>query len=186
MKKLVYTILSIILLNSTINSQNQPEFDFKWPISEELILVNSGGNYGFDEGIYGGKWGFTDSLGKIIIPIKYDNANSFKNGIAIVSLNHKYGCINKSGKTVIPFKYDMLWEFNEGLAPANIGLKFTTSGGHDVVEKNGKWGFINQKGKIIIPFIYDSILRSFENGKAEVMLNDKVFFINKTGKEIKS
>ena len=67
-----------------------------------------------------------------MIPIKYDDADSFSEGLATVKLNDKYGFIDKTGKEVIPIKYDYAEGFSEGLAQVKL---------------NNKWFYINQKGE---------------------------------------
>ncbi len=48
-------------------------------------------------------------------------------------------------------------------------------------KKDGKWGFKNIKDKVIIPAKFDRAF-NFSEGLAAVKLNDKWFFIDKTGK----
>ncbi len=48
---------------------------------------------------------------------------------------------------------------------------------------DSKIGFIDKTGKEIIPLIYDKAY-GFSNGKAEVKMGDKVFFINRDGNDI--
>jgi hypothetical protein len=45
----------------------------------------------------GDKWGFCDKDMNIIIPIKYDWAYPFKEGLALVEINGKWGYIDKNG-----------------------------------------------------------------------------------------
>ena len=116
-----------------------------------------------------GKYGFKlKSTGKEVIPLKYDGAWPFSEGLAKVKLNDKYGFVDKTSKEIIPLKYDGAWSFREGLAP---------------IELNDKWGYIDKTGKEIIPFKYDSA-KSFSEGLAMVKLNDKYGFVDKTSKEI--
>ena len=88
----------------------------------------------FNEGLCwvrkGGKWGFIDKTGKVVIPINstYDYVWSFSEGLSGV---RKGGFIDKTGKEVIPLIYDDVRDFSEGLCK---------------VEKDDKWGFINKKG----------------------------------------
>ena len=78
------------------------------------------------------KWGFVDKNGKETIPLIYQNAYSFGEGLACVQLNNYWGFIDKSGSVVIPTMYDMAYSFQEGLA---------------LVSLNNKWGFVDL-GKI--------------------------------------
>src|SRR4051812_8216612 len=61
----------------------------------------------------GNKWGYSDTLGKIKIPVKYDSAPVFDysmsyNGRAIVilPLSGKPTAINDLGTVLVPAKYD--------------------------------------------------------------------------------
>ena len=111
-----------------------------------------------------GKYGFKKD-GVVVIPIKYDDAWDFSEGLAMVELNRKRGYIDRGGKEVIPFKYDDAWDFREGLA---------------AVELNGKWGHIDKTGNEVTPIKYDGAV-SFVNGKARVKLNGKWVYIDKQG-----
>ncbi|GEM_PF-7047121 len=69
--------------------------------------------------------GFVDKTGKIIVPIKYDNASNFYEDVVAVNLNGKYGFIDKNGNVVIPFKYNFCADFEDGLAVVqNQGIIF--------------------------------------------------------------
>ena len=114
------------------------------------------------------KYGFADENGNIVIPLKYDNAEDFSEGLAKVRLNDKYGFIDKSGNEVIPLKYDYACEFSEGLAKVYL---------------NYKYGFIDKGGNEVIPFKYD-VAEDFSEGLALVVLNDEYGFIDKNGNEV--
>lgn len=53
----------------------------------------------------GDKWGFINENGEPVIPMEYDEAGYFKEGLACVGKGDKYGFIDKQGKVVIPIKY---------------------------------------------------------------------------------
>ncbi|MEY4902273.1 MAG: hypothetical protein RLZZ292_88 [Bacteroidota bacterium] len=99
-----------------------------------------------------GKYGFQDTDGNVVIPVKYQIAYSFSEGLAQVRLNDKWGFINKEGKSICSFEYEDCNAFREGLA---------------VVQTNGKYGYINKQGKIVFPCIYDSA-SDFKDGQARV------------------
>ena len=53
------------------------------------------------------KWGFIDKFGKEVIPLIYDYAKNFDDGLAQVKKGDKWGFIDKNGKEVTPFfNYD--------------------------------------------------------------------------------
>ena len=106
--------------------------------------------------------------GDVVIPFKYDDVETFSEGLAIVKLKNEYGFVDKSGKLVVPLKYGTADSFSKGLA---------------VVKLNGKYGYINKNGKEVIPIKYDDVWK-FSEGLAGVRLNDKCGFIDKSGKEV--
>ena len=64
-----------------------------------------------ENGLYGFK-----KDGAVVIPAKYNFADSFSEGLARVVINGKWSYIDKSGKEVIHLKYDFADYFSEGLA----------------------------------------------------------------------
>lgn len=128
--------------------------------------------------------GFINEKGVEIIPPngKYQWAESFSNGMAIIGTNNEYGekktagFINKSGTLLIPMIYQEARGFSENLAP---------------VKKNDKWGYINKTGAVIIPFKYSDAY-IFSQGlaivgteKSEGIYTKKMYgYIDKTGKII--
>lgn len=140
-------------------------YDVTEPFSEGLACVNKRYSDDYNDSY----WGFIDNKGKVIIPLIYDIAYSFKDGLAFVHARGRgYGFIDKKGISVIPLEYSMAKDFSEGLVALN---------------KNGKWGFLDPKGKIILPFIYDEA-KSFKDGKAAVKQNGEYFFIDRSGNNL--
>jgi hypothetical protein len=82
----------------------------------------------------GGKTGFINREGKLIINPQYDNASNFYDGLALVTTGGKSGYIDKEGKTVINPQFDIGGDFSEGLAAVSTG---------------GKWGYIDKDGKYV-------------------------------------
>lgn len=55
-----------------------------------------------------GKYGFIDKLGNLVIPNRYEWADSFKdNGLASVKMEGKYGTIDLNGELVVPCTYQL-------------------------------------------------------------------------------
>lgn len=92
-----------------------------------------------------GKRGFVTVKGKLIIPVIYDSAHRFSEGLAVVELSGKYGYINKQGKVSIPLIYDSADSFEQGLAAVEH-------------EEDGLSGLIDATGQTVIPFIPSEIL----------------------------
>jgi len=130
--------------------------------------VNDGMAKVFD----GSKQGFIDVTGKEIIPPKYDAANSFCEGFALVQVDTTKMYINKLGARVGSDKFQAVSDFSDGLAVVMVGEMY---------------GYINKSGVLAIPAIY-SDAESFSNGIASVEkkvgYNTYKGVINKSGKEI--
>ena len=134
----------------------------------------------------GTKWGYSDTLGKIKIPAKFDTVsffdyNVFYKGdhvIAIVQLNGKPMAITEKGTVIVPPKYDFIrvmqqfaeftffvssngkfgvYKKGKELFPPIYDYMDVTSYGHFKVHKDNKWGLINDAGKIVIPIAYDDL-----------------------------
>ena len=117
---------------------------------------------------------FINKEGKKAFDFKYDAANHFSEGLAIVWKDGKCGYIDKKGNEVIALtdKY-FGHDFSEGLAAA--------------MSKDGKLGFIDMKGNVVIPFNYDMTEGDtplFSEGYAAVQKEGKYGFIDKNGKEV--
>ena len=52
----------------------------------------------------GGKRGYIDKTGKMVIPSKYDEAHDFHDGLAMVKEGRTWGFIDKTGQMVIEYK----------------------------------------------------------------------------------
>ena len=120
------------------------------------------------------KFGYLDKFGKIVIPIIYENAYDFREGLAFVQKNGKWGFIDKNGRTVIPFIYGTTSgnSFHNGIA---------------AVSKDGKSGMIDKSGSIVVPFNWrfldnycDGLIFAdrINNGKGEHC------FINSSGETV--
>ena len=147
-----------------------------------------------ENGLYGFK-----KDGAVVIPAKYNFADSFSEGLARVELYGKWSYIDKSGKEVIQLKYNFADSFSEGLARVVINGKwsyidksgkeviqlkyddaFNFSEGLAAVELNGKYGYIDKSGKVIIHLKYD-FADFFSNGQASAILNGEWGYIDKQG-----
>lgn len=114
--------------------------------------------------------GFVDKTGAEVVPLEYDDANSFCEGLAAVWAECRCGFVDKTGKVVVPLEYSIVENFSEGLA-AVFSLD------------NGKAGFIDKTGNEIIHYQYDDAT-SFVNGKALVRLDGEKFWIDKDGNRV--
>lgn len=56
----------------------------------------------------GGKFGYINKTGELVIPYIYDDVTDFDGEYAAVKKDEKWGLINKKGETVIPFEYNFM------------------------------------------------------------------------------
>jgi len=118
-----------------------------------------------------GLWGFSDSLGNIVIPKIYDFVSSFDKGVARVKLNNKWGLINRQGEEIAPIKYDKLSLIDTVFSPPIIRAYI-----------GEKVGILDLSGNETIPVIYDFIAYSNMGyyGLFSIRLGDKKGFASRT------
>ena len=162
------------------------------PVSAESAASVAWLDEGFDVGDYtvrenllpvrdaNWKYGFVDTTGKLAIPLKFDDAGEFSEGLAKVqdrSGEFLWGYTDKTGKLVIPYRYVFAYPFCEGLAAVATNIE----------DENGmrklKWGFIDKTGKVVIPFQFDQVV-GFSEGLAAVKRGNRWGYIDATGKEV--
>jgi hypothetical protein len=113
--------------------------------------------------------GFVNKDGKLIVPLKYEEALSFNECFAGVKLGGKWGFVDTSGREIVAPRFDEVFSFSEGLA---------------VVSKDGSYGYINGKGELVIPMSFSNA-HSFTEGMAAVSNKKGLWgFINKNGREV--
>jgi len=113
-----------------------------------MICGDFSGGLAFVAEKFGGKIGYIGRNGQLRIPLEFNDAGPFGDGLAYVSTGEKAGFINAEGQFVIKptiilkqyTKYAPL--FSEGLAA--IFTSTTTV------------GFINKSGELVIPAIYSN------------------------------
>ncbi|MFD2554833.1 WG repeat-containing protein [Sphingobacterium tabacisoli] len=110
---------------------------------------------------------FIDTLGKEVLPFRYDYAEKFKDGSAIVCIGDRFGVIDRQGNYLLPLEYTSLDRVSD---KANVF----------VAAKNDKEGLIDFKGRRVLPFDYDNIF-SFEQGNAVAKKNGLRGLINSDG-----
>ncbi|MBU4233778.1 MAG: WG repeat-containing protein [Proteobacteria bacterium] len=148
----------------------------------------------------GGKAGYMDRTGKIVIPPRFDGVTGFREGLASVKVGEKWGVIDQQGKMVVPPQFDEVKSFFEGMALARFQKKygFIDRNGKIViqpqfrlagyfaeglawVEVDDKCGYIDPSGTMVLPPKYEAA-RSFSEGLAPVKTNGKWGYIDKSGK----
>lgn len=114
----------------------------------------------------GGKYGFYDLKGDLVIPFYFDKVGSFRYGLATAELNGKWGFIDVKGNWVIRPEYDQAYDFNNE--------------GHARVARGKRMGVINRAGGILIPFSYTFI---YPQSEGTFLVEDSLHygFIDSTG-----
>lgn len=102
---------------------------------------------GFHEGLAAvkqdGLWGFLNAEGGMAIPAQFDTAESFSDGLALVSTGADRFYIDTSGRRVLDAsQYDSCGSFSEGMAP---------------VCRDGRYGMVDSGGELVIALEYDAI-----------------------------
>ena len=121
------------------------------------------------------RYGYINRDGQEVIPLMFENATLFDDGVATVQFNGKWGVIDKDGNQLVDFKYDQLSAFTSGVSVAKKGKKWGVINPYDkailpfkykylthfndagiaIAKRGKKWGIINPKGEIIAPFEYE-------------------------------
>lgn len=137
---------------------------------------------------------------------RYDNAYSFNNGYARVSLDYKWGCINTDMNMLVQPEYNHMREMSDGMVavtmlcdmwgyvndkgevaipitPTYIQVGNFYQGLAPVRNDELKWGCINKNNDYVIPPVYDW-LEDFHEGLAAFYRNEKWGFLNTSGVEI--
>ena len=83
-----------------------------------------------------------------MIPCKYEYADVFSDGLALIERDGLYGFIDIRGNETIPCKYTYAHPFSEGMAAVQIADADGIS----------KGGYIDSKGNEVIPCIYNTAI----------------------------
>jgi WG containing repeat len=114
----------IILVNSKCGQGQKNEPNRLFPVSQN------------------DKNGYIDRTGEIVVPLKFDGASDFSEGLAAVKVEGKWGFIDEAGRVVIEPQFSGAYELSEGLARVQVG--------GDKFGYYDKWGFIDKSGNMVI------------------------------------
>jgi hypothetical protein len=113
-----------------------------------------------------GKWGYADVSGNVVLPLRFNYAGDFENGMARVSQGGKYFFINRKGERITP-EFDGAFDFSGDLA---------------AVEVDHKIGYIRRDGTFALPPIHQGASGiDFSEGLVAVRIAAKVGFMDTTG-----
>ncbi|MEX2213750.1 MAG: WG repeat-containing protein [Phycisphaeraceae bacterium] len=183
-----------------VNERGEPviaEHDVAAQVGAKSVHLTS-----FSDGLAafgaGGRTGFIDTNGRVVIAPRYSSAGHFSEGLCPVEFNGRWGCIDKSGRLVIEAEYEHVSSPSDSVIVAktkgqswlllsldgqSIGevhaknvLPFSV-GFAPIQDKGGKWGFIGKNGKLQIRSQFDEVLW-FSNGLAPVKVDGRWGYID--------
>jgi hypothetical protein len=191
-------IISVLFLAQTFMGQAQKRFDLtlfkdkgKVGIKErnDNIIIPATFDNAFEQFSNnlvavqkGKKWGYIDTLGKLVVPYKYDQASDFnKAGLAIVYMGSEgehAGCVDKHGNEIVPAIYDDLF-FADGNGVINQANTF-------IATLKNKKTILDMFGKLKFIIVYDEMkwIYMIGGGFYIVQKQKKVGTIDENGKMI--
>jgi len=125
-----------------------------------------------------GKAGYIDHTGKIVIPLKFDDAWPFSEGLAPVRIGEDWGYIDKTGRVVIKPQFFSARNFSQGFSEVGIYWE-----GRRIIDSTiGYYSLIDKSGRVITDHRLD-VISGFSDGLARVRTkDDKDSYVDATGK----
>jgi hypothetical protein len=137
----------------------------------KLFNVFGIGMQGFSDGmvpiLVGKKWGYLNTNGELTIGLKYEKAQKFNNGFAVVRKNGDFFVINKQGEEFAVAEAVDVKPFSEGLAPYKTEDKM--------------FGFVGTDGKVVIKPQFSSVGYFIDELAWAKTTDRKVGYIDKKG-----
>jgi len=122
--------------------------------------------------------GICDIDGKMIVPVKYEDAAYSGNLIAMVKERSRWYLLNCTSGTLSETQYNEVYEIRTGIHTDNSMIK-----GY-YVKKNGKWGCIDSFGNTVIDTKYEGLDKFDLKGRARVIYNGKFGIVDCGGAEV--
>lgn len=167
-------------------------YDEVSPVSEAMRAVGQNG-----------LWGYVDSQGKEVIPLRYEWADDFREGRAAVQLDGNFALLDKEGNEILPAVFESMDWFPEyGIVEVSYDGKvgLYDRDGREILPMSYEWlgpmgplvlvrqdglcGYIRPNGELAIPLRYTDAYDFDAEGKALVMENDRQYYINMAGEEM--
>ena len=121
--------------------------------------------------VQGGKWGYVDRAGRVVVSPRFDEAERFSEGLAPVRTGKQPGYADETGKVVLV----------PGFAPAGGTLHRRFSGGRAVVRSGARLGFIDRTGRLAVPARWLTA-EDFSEGRALVCDEQGCGFVDPEGR----
>ncbi len=132
------------------------EFEEGRPYSEGLAAVRRGGRFGF-----------IDLEGRMVIEPRFANTSAFSEGWCVVADADTglLGYVDRDGRLALPCRYQAVGDFHQGRA---------------MIRRDGAWGFLGRDGEIAITPAYQAV-GHFASGLAPFQLDGKVGYLGLDG-----
>ncbi len=115
----------------------------------------------------GGRWGFIDAAGNVVIAPAYECVRDCSDGLIGVRSDGHWGFVDTTGEIVIGCQYERATEFQEGLAAVRVG---------------GRYGFVDRRGEWAIKPAFD-FAGWFSEGLVDVSNGDAGYFVDAAGRK---
>ena len=103
-----------------------------------------------------GKYGFTDTWGRLRIANRYDSVTHFMSNMAAVKMVGHWGYIDKSERLMVQPHFNCAYPFRGNAA---------------IVKKGSHYGMVNTQGQLVVPVVYERIVSTAAN-RYLIYLND--------------
>ena len=121
--------------------------------------------------VKGGRWGYIDRTGRVLVSPRFDEAAPFSEGLAPVRLGKQFGYADETGKVVLV----------PGYGPAGGTLHRRFSDGRAVVRSGSRFGFIDRTGRLAVPARWLTA-EDFSEGRALVCDEQGCGFVDPEGR----
>ncbi|MFK7930823.1 MAG: WG repeat-containing protein [Myxococcota bacterium] len=151
----------------------------------------------------GARWGYVGRGGALVLPMFYEHAEPFSEGLALIEEDGFKAYIDAQGRRVIPANGDAAGSFSQGRAwvrygPDQVGFidrrgarigeakwrnahDFSPEGVAWVQDaRSGLWALINRAAEVVVPPTYEDP-GPFSEGLARVGLRGRYGFVNAEG-----
>jgi len=109
--------------------------------------------------------GLIDAAGNEVLPIEFEEAGAFENGVLWARHGGQYALFDSAGNRLTALDFDHLSYAGEGLITAQSG---------------GRFGHLDMQGNVVTPFEFDMV-GDFNDGLAFVNLNTMAGYVNTLG-----
>ncbi len=151
-----------------------------------------------------GKIGWLAADGEEVVPLQYDEADSWRYGRCIVRQGNTQGVLASDGSTVLPCRYSKVSlidqrgqqayegpviaapSFGNTSSEAKPTGESTNEVAYILVEEAGKKGVFDRNGKPLVPIVYDDVRVTSIGGQPylQVVVGDRFGVMDHMGKEL--